>query len=73
MIKNAALLRKLEDDFSRQEGRLPYGKSSKIFKAMWMEAVNLRIWPPEDPMEGIDVDIRIAKILNSCLKKPSQG
>lgn len=72
MIKNADLLRKLEDDFSRQEGCLPYNKSLKIFESMWEEAINLKIWPPEDPMEGIDVDIRIAEILNSCLKKSSQ-
>lgn len=73
MIKNAELLKKLEDDFSRQEGCLPYSKSLKIFEAMWVEAVNLNIWPPEDPMEGIDVDIKIAEVLNSCLKKSSQG
>ncbi|OGL47825.1 MAG: hypothetical protein A2W05_09905 [Candidatus Schekmanbacteria bacterium RBG_16_38_10] len=73
MIKNASILKKLEDDFSRQEGRLPYSKSLKIFEYMWKEAINLKIWPPENPMEGIDVDIRIAKILNSCLKKSSQG
>lgn len=73
MIKNANLLKKLEDDFIRKEGCLPYSKSLRIFESMLGEAINLKIWPPEDPMEGIDVDIRIAEILNSCLKKPSQG
>jgi hypothetical protein len=44
----------------------------KIFDAMWHEGVTLGILPPKEPLEGIDVDIKVAKILNSCLKKYSQ-
>jgi hypothetical protein len=38
---------------------------------MWKEAVALGAFPPKDPLEGIEVDINIAKILNSCSKKTS--
>ncbi len=38
---------------------------------MWQEAVDLGVLPLKDPLEGIEVDIRIAKILNQglCSKK----
>lgn len=72
MIKNASILKKLEDDLSKKEGPLPYDKSLKIFEYMLKEAINLKAWPPKDPLEGIEVDIKIAKILNSCSKKSSQ-
>ncbi len=72
MIKDASILKKFEDDLSRKEGPLPYSKSLKIFEHMWKEALNLKVLPSKDPLEGIDVDIRIAKILNSCSKSLSQ-
>lgn len=53
MIKNADILRKIEYDFTSNEGCLSYSKSLSIFESMWKEAVSLKIWPPEDPMEGI--------------------
>jgi len=71
MIKNPALLRKIEDDFVRHEGRLDYNQSLRIFTDMWNEGVRLGVLPPKEPLEGIEVDIRIAKVLNSCLKNSS--
>jgi len=73
LIKNADLLNKLEDDFIRDRGRLTYPQSLRLFEAMWEEGVRLGVLPPKDPMDGIEVDIRVAKVLNSCLKKSSQG
>ncbi|NWF97970.1 MAG: hypothetical protein HXY52_03410 [Nitrospirae bacterium] len=72
MIKNPSILKKLEDDFSKNEGPLPYNKSLKILEYMLKEAIDLKAWLSKDPLEGIEVDIKIAKILNSCLKKSSQ-
>lgn len=46
-------------------------QSLQLLTAMWQEGVTLGILPPSDPWEGIDVDIRIAGILNSCLTKSS--
>ena len=45
----------------------------KLFSDMWNEGLRLGVLPPKDPMDGIDVDIRIAKALNSCLKKLSRS
>ena len=69
MIKNSATLKKFEDEFMRTSGPLPFKKALRLFTAMWKEAVALGAFPPKDPLEGIEVDIRIAKILNSCSKK----
>lgn len=67
MIKDARLLAKFEDGQLRKE-RLSYAQALKIFEAMWKEAVNLGILPSKDPLEGIEKDIELARILNSCSK-----
>lgn len=73
MIKNPEILKKFEEDFIRDKGRLSYSQSLQIFTDMWNEGVRLGVLPLKNPLEGIEVDIKVAKILNSCLKKSSQG
>ena len=68
MIKNPDILRKLEEEFIKTKGSLTFEESLKIYDSMWHEAVSLGILPPKDPLEGIEKDIKLAKILNSCLK-----
>ncbi|MBI5971092.1 MAG: hypothetical protein HY884_08060 [Deltaproteobacteria bacterium] len=72
MLKNPELIRKLEDKLSRREGALGFDKASRIFTAMWKEAVSLGVLPPKDPLEGIEADIRLAAVLNSCSKNSSR-
>ena len=62
MIKNSKLLKGLNKE------KLNYKAALKIFEALWQEAVNLKVLPAKDPLEGIEDDVRIARILNSCLK-----
>lgn len=69
LVKNYARFRKFEDDFLKNQGELSYQISMKLFTAMWNEASSFGILPPKEPLEGIEVDIRIARVLNSCLKK----
>ena len=69
MIKNAYILRKFEDDLIRSETKRSAEQSLQLVTAMWKEGVVLGVLPPSDPWEGIDVDVRIARILNSCLTK----
>jgi hypothetical protein len=35
---------------------------------MWHEAVSLGVLPSKNPLEGIETNIKLAKVLNSCLK-----
>ena len=71
MIKNPGLLKKFQDDFIRDKGKLPFQDSIKLFSDMWNEGLRLGVLPLKEPLDGIDVDIKIARVLNSCLKKPS--
>ena len=63
VIKDAAYL----EEFNRNEIRkedLDYPSALRAFEWMWKEAVTLGALPSKDPLEGIEVDIRIAEILN---------
>jgi len=70
MINDVEILREFERNFISGQGRLTYEQSLKLFTAMWEEGVMLGVFPPADPMAGIEVDIRISRILNTCLTKP---
>lgn len=69
MIKDTEMLEKFEREFISGRGRLPYEQSRKLFAAMWKEGITLGVFPPADPLAGIEVDTRIARILNTCLTK----
>jgi len=69
MIKYRDLFNKFEDDFVRNKGKMPFAHAIKIFTSMWNEGLKFGVLPPKEPLEGIDIDIKIAKALNSCLKK----
>lgn len=38
-------------------------ENRRIFQSLYEEAIRLGVLPPKDPLEGIDVDIRIAEAL----------
>jgi len=64
MVKSEKRLRAFEKTQVRKE-RLSYTKALRIFEALYKEARNLGILPGPNPLEGIETDIRLAKILNS--------
>lgn len=68
MIKNIQTFRDFENNIKSKEGVTPFKKAIKIFTSLWIEAQNLGIFPLKDPLEGIEIDIKIAKILNKCSK-----
>ena len=72
MIKNPHLVRELEAEFLARE-EMPYRKALHIFESLWQEGVTLGVLPPEDPSEGLEVDLRIARVLNSCSRNSSPG
>ncbi len=63
MIKDAKLLAELDDELLKRE-KLDYAAALRILDAMWDEGCKLGVLPLKDPLEGIEVDIRIARILN---------
>jgi len=67
LIRNPRILDNLERKIMKEE-KLSFSEALAIFEAMWKEGMTLGVIPPKDPLEGIETDIRIARILN-CLKK----
>lgn len=69
MIKNSHILKEFEDSLARKEGQIKPPKAFGIFSSMWKEAMSLGIIPFKDPLAGIEIDIKVARVLNLCLKK----
>jgi hypothetical protein len=63
MIKNPGLLDELEREEMKKE-KPDYISALRIFEGMWLEGTALGVLPLKDPLEGIEVDIRIARMLN---------
>jgi len=59
--------RKFEIENLRKE-KLDTRKKFKIVEALYKEAVALGVFPLKDSLEGLEVDIRIAKVINSVSK-----
>jgi hypothetical protein len=73
MVRHPEILKRFEDDLARKEGRVPYAQAMKMFSSLWQEGKELGVISGKDPLAGIEVDIRLAKVLNSCSKKSSQS
>jgi len=58
-----------ERDLIRRE-KPDLNRNLKIVEALFQEAVELGVFPLKDPLEGLEVDIRIAKVINSVQKTP---
>jgi len=72
MVKNPERLQKFQNTLYQNEGPLPFIQSLKTFTAMWNHGMKLGVLPPKEPLEGIETDIKIAGVLNSCLKSSCQ-
>lgn len=63
MIKDVKAVANFEESELKKE--VPdYESALRIFEAMWKEASLLGVLPLKDPLEGIEVDIKIARTLN---------
>ena len=64
MIKKNEELLKFEDELKRKT-KVNVKKNFQIVEAMYDEAVALGVMPPESKLDGIENDIKIAKVVNS--------
>jgi hypothetical protein len=62
LLKRSGLL-KFELDFLRKE-KVDRVKNFHIVEALYNEAVTLGIIPLKNPLDGIEVDLKIAKVVN---------
>ena len=63
-VRKQSELQKFELDFLREE-KVDIVRSLHIVEALYKEAVTLGIIPAKNHLDGIEVDLRIAKVVNS--------
>jgi hypothetical protein len=67
MIRDAHTLRRFEDDLLERGPQPSFREALELYEAMWKEGNALGILPLSNPLEGIEVDIELARVLN-CSK-----
>ena len=63
-VRKGSELQKFEYDFLREE-KVDIVRNFHIVEALYEEAVTLGIIPLKEPLDGIEVDLKIAKVVNS--------
>jgi len=69
MKKNLEVYQKFENELIRKE-KVDVLRNFRLVDAMYEEAVALGVFPLKDALEGIEVDLKIAKVVNSVSKTP---
>ncbi len=67
MIRNRQLIENFEKIILSRDNS-NYFKKLEIYEEMYKWAKFLQVFPLKNPMEGIEVDIKVAKILNGIQK-----
>ncbi|ODS35151.1 MAG: hypothetical protein A7316_04360 [Candidatus Altiarchaeales archaeon WOR_SM1_86-2] len=67
MMTNYQKLQKFERDLVRKE-KVDVLRNFRIVDALYKEAVALGAIPLKNPLEGIETDIKIAKVVNHVSK-----
>lgn len=63
MLERPELVQAFEEDQTRREAA-DHQRNLKIAEALYLEARRLGALPLDDPLDGIQVDIELAKALN---------
>jgi len=70
MIKDNRKFQKFEAELVAKE-KTDLMKNYRIVETMYYEAVALGIIPMKHPLDGIDIDIKIARVVNNVSNKNS--
>ena len=63
MIKNVKEWEEFENKIIA-ESKVDFHKNLKIFQQLLNLAVKFKALPYKDPLEGLEIDIKIAKVIN---------
>lgn len=63
MVKNAAALERFETELARSEP-VDFGRNLAIVEALAQEAETLGVFRRQDPLEGIETILRVARAVN---------
>lgn len=64
MIKNPGLLEKFERTLAAK-GKADPSRNFQLVDALYEEAVSLGAFPLKDKLEGLETDIKVARVVNS--------
>jgi hypothetical protein len=64
MIKDKKVLEDFNNRYIKN-CRFTYEEKLKIYDSLLSVAFSLKVLPSKDPLEGIETDIEVARILNS--------
>lgn len=67
MVKNTSRLREFEDNYIRRD-KPDLLRNLQLLDQLYKEAKALSVFPLQEPLEGLDIDIKIAKVINSVPK-----
>jgi hypothetical protein len=67
LIRNTKALRGLEKAILRKETPDLF-RNMGLVEALYKEAVFLGVFPPQDKLSGLAVDIKVARVINSVSK-----
>ncbi len=63
MVKNETRLDKFNRELIEKEN-ISHKEALSIYEAMYKEAVSLGVFKPDNILDGLEVDLRIAKAIN---------
>ena len=72
MIRDKAAWEAFEKEWERRHAA-DWESNWRVFEALLEHARALGVWPPADPLEGLDVDIRVARIVNTYVRDTSRS
>jgi hypothetical protein len=67
LIKNPEAVRSLDKAILQKE-RPDLARNIRLVEDLRKEAVSLGVFPPQDKLLGLDIDIKVAKVINSVSK-----
>jgi hypothetical protein len=66
------LVDRFEDELIASEP-VDYERNLRLFEAMWLQARAAGVIPGPDPLEGIDLKIRLLELLNAVRRPVEPG
>ncbi|NPA31373.1 MAG: hypothetical protein GXO37_05170 [Chloroflexi bacterium] len=69
MLRDPEAWAQWEREWERQQSR-SYEENLRLFLAMLDHARALGVWPPQNPLEGLETDILLARRINTYVPPP---
>jgi hypothetical protein len=72
VVRDWHLLHRFELDLMKKQGT-DFSKNLRVIEAMYEEARNLGAFPLKDALDGLEVDLKIARVVNFVRDNTHKG